>query len=289
MTLDPMGLAAGDPNMYGLEGNNPVNFVDPSGLDPSSGDTISIEGLLAYYHRTSIFGDSNVVLGKVSTVGGVTYVSQFGITVPYSRIQHLDWDIVDDREALKEWFKNNYENPKFPQANIPEPISPIDAGIQSVTDSTESISKGLAVAALEIVSEFDSDFKQEAEQLSKEAYEQGEFGQTEDAPDWIKYGTRGSAVVASVAVAAAIGLDLTNPGTESLDYPKPPGWNENWEWGPGSGESEAGWRWWDPDGGEWRWHEVDRWHPEGHWDFNPWDNWNSRWQNVPVPPAPQVP
>lgn len=33
ISLDPKGFAAGDPNLYRAEGNNPVNEVDPSGLE----------------------------------------------------------------------------------------------------------------------------------------------------------------------------------------------------------------------------------------------------------------
>jgi RHS repeat-associated protein len=36
----------------------------------------------------------------------------------------------------------------------------------------------------------------------------------------------------------------------------------------------------DPEGGEWYWHPADKWHPESHWDYNPWNNWNSPWQRV---------
>jgi hypothetical protein len=38
--------------------------------------------------------------------------------------------------------------------------------------------------------------------------------------------------------------------------------------------------WWDPKGGEWRWHEVDRSHPAAHWDHNPWITWNSEWTHI---------
>ncbi len=67
---------------------------------------------------------------------------------------------------------------------------------------------------------------------------------------------------------------------DSASYPKPPGHNSNWAWEAASGEAEAGWRWFDPKGGEWRWHGPDKWHPAGHWDHNPWTGWNSPWQNV---------
>lgn len=72
--------------------------------------------------------------------------------------------------------------------------------------------------------------------------------------------------------------------------PKPPGWNPTWEWRYPATKGEP--RWFDPRGGEWRWHAPDKWHPNGHWDYNPWDSWNSPWQNVPpgvVPPAIPAP
>lgn len=62
---------------------------------------------------------------------------------------------------------------------------------------------------------------------------------------------------------------------------RPPGWNKNWEWRPGSRKA-SGKRWWDDKGGEWRWHGPDKYHPDGHWDYNPWKSWNSPWQNVPA-------
>lgn len=62
---------------------------------------------------------------------------------------------------------------------------------------------------------------------------------------------------------------------------KPPGWNNNWDWRyPEANKPHAKPRWFDPNGGEWRWHAPDKWHPEGHWDYNPWDAWNSGWQNI---------
>jgi RHS repeat-associated protein len=62
--------------------------------------------------------------------------------------------------------------------------------------------------------------------------------------------------------------------------PKPPGWTPEWQWRyPESGRPVDP-RWFDPKGGEWRWHIPDKWHQRGHWDYNPWEQWNSPWQNV---------
>jgi hypothetical protein len=65
-----------------------------------------------------------------------------------------------------------------------------------------------------------------------------------------------------------------------VNYPSPPGFDANWTWEPPSGERDLPWRWWDPYGGEWHWHRPDQWHPEGHWDYNPWSHAFDSWLNV---------
>ena len=88
----------------------------------------------------------------------------------------------------------------------------------------------------------------------------------------------GGVVVTGGAVAGGYYWSQQPPA----GYPKPPGWNDQWRWEPPSGDCPGQWRWWDTVGGEWRWHAPDKWHPKGHWDYNPWDQWNSPWQNIPV-------
>jgi hypothetical protein len=48
---------------------------------------------------------------------------------------------------------------------------------------------------------------------------------------------------------------------------------------------------WDELGGEWRYHYEDTFHND-HWDYNPWSNFNSSWQRVPInglPPLKPIP
>ncbi len=95
-----------------------------------------------------------------------------------------------------------------------------------------------------------------------------------------------AALVAPEAVAAlerALSLtpkELPPPGT------KPPVANpEQCKVGPstrGDGSST-----WDPNGGEWRYAPEDPWH-NPHWDYNPWENWNTPWQNTPIDGLPPV-
>ena len=73
---------------------------------------------------------------------------------------------------------------------------------------------------------------------------------------------------------------VTNGGGDNGEEPTPPGFDpETWTQMPGTQE-RAGSHWWDPNMGEWRWHPPDQWHETGHWDYNPWTEWNSPWQNV---------
>jgi hypothetical protein len=61
--------------------------------------------------------------------------------------------------------------------------------------------------------------------------------------------------------------------------PKPPGFDpETWQWMGASRLSSPGKHWYDPSGGEWRYHPADKWH-DPHWDYNPWTQWNSPWQH----------
>jgi RHS repeat-associated protein len=67
--------------------------------------------------------------------------------------------------------------------------------------------------------------------------------------------------------------------------PKPPGWKPDWEKGISSRSNgpkgkPGGESWWPPEGGEWHFHDTDPWHPDAHWDYNPWDSYVSPWQNI---------
>ena len=68
-----------------------------------------------------------------------------------------------------------------------------------------------------------------------------------------------------------------SPGEGS---PRPPGWDDEWTWEPPTGDAPGKWRWFDRDGGEWRWHPQDQHHPNPHWDYNRWTEWNSQWENL---------
>jgi hypothetical protein len=74
--------------------------------------------------------------------------------------------------------------------------------------------------------------------------------------------------------------DLTDPST----WPRPP----REELGPyregdpsrqrprARGEKSL----YDREGGEWRPHKPDKYHPQGHWDYKPPSPWNAPWENV---------
>ena len=87
------------------------------------------------------------------------------------------------------------------------------------------------------------------------------------------------------ALITGLADELADVGVgTSLRPPLPPGWDPSWEWRYPEGSSTSSPRWFDPEGGEWRWHPPDKWHPDGHWDYNPWTEWNSPWRNIPSKP-----
>jgi RHS repeat-associated protein len=60
----------------------------------------------------------------------------------------------------------------------------------------------------------------------------------------------------------------------------PPGYDpETWTEGPASRPSDPGKNFYDPEGGEWRWHAPDKYHPEGHWDYKSPGN-STPWENI---------
>jgi RHS repeat-associated protein len=86
-------------------------------------------------------------------------------------------------------------------------------------------------------------------------------------------------------------LDIFKLPKPPIGQPKPPGWTPDWEWRCSEARPDAGPRWFDPQGGEWRWGEDQRHVP--HWDYNPWDSWNSPWKNLDLdgnelPPGQQL-
>jgi RHS repeat-associated protein len=97
-------------------------------------------------------------------------------------------------------------------------------------------------------------------------------------------GARGVGVAVSRAVAAKVEATAAEKALASLpksarNSEKPPGFNpETWQWREGS-RANVPRSWWDPQGGEWRFHPADKYH-DPHWDYNPWRQWNNPWQRV---------
>ena len=65
--------------------------------------------------------------------------------------------------------------------------------------------------------------------------------------------------------------------------PTPPGYDpDTWSIGPPSKKGNPYESYYDPEGGEWRWHPPDAYH-NGHWDYKPDEPWNAPWQRIPGP------
>jgi hypothetical protein len=68
---------------------------------------------------------------------------------------------------------------------------------------------------------------------------------------------------------------LSAPEMQELTHVPPEFDPETWGYREAARPSVLENHFWDPEGGEWGWHE-DQWR-EGHWDYNSWDQWNSDW------------
>jgi RHS repeat-associated protein len=107
---DPLGLGAGDPNVYPMEGNNPTNEVDPLGLWPVGHHYLPVSVLTdpEISRRISVAA-RNLALGTFTgpttpAHGGGTYG---GITHPqYSReVRRLLLEYMDRIGATSSPFK----------------------------------------------------------------------------------------------------------------------------------------------------------------------------------------
>jgi len=79
MQKDPIGFAGGDTSLYRYVGNDPVNFVDPSGNIPvpliSGGIGAVFGGIAGGFVAAANGGDTNAILSGI----GVGAVTGFGI------------------------------------------------------------------------------------------------------------------------------------------------------------------------------------------------------------------
>lgn len=101
-------------------------------------------------------------------------------------------------------------------------------------------------------------------------------------------------------------LTVGQPKSPSLDKAEEFDWSkvdrskpETWPEPPFSGERKIGEpsrqkpkergekSWYDEEGGEWRPHTPDKYHPEGHWDYKP-PGENSPWQNIFIKNLPEI-
>jgi len=108
-----------------------------------------------------------------------------------------------------------------------------------------------------------------------------------DPSQWLQPVSDSVTVALTVTGVVGLGRAVVGCGLRMLasravlqaPKPLPPGWTEDWVQMFGT---RGGKNWFDPAGGEWRFHPIDKWHPDPHWDYNPWTQWNSPWQKVPL-------
>ena len=85
-------------------------------------------------------------------------------------------------------------------------------------------------------------------------------------------------------IAIALGIDAVY-GIVTMDReppgPAPPGWTPDWQTREAEGTSmkyPEQKSYMDPEGGEWK-YDPGSANKSPHWDYNPWTDWNSPWEN----------
>ena len=95
-------------------------------------------------------------------------------------------------------------------------------------------------------------------------------------------GTRGNIGATALTLGGGLAGGAADGAADAgaSEAAKPPGFDpDTWTQMPGT-RVGTGLHWWDPDGGEWGWQDADQYHAAGHWNYNPWTQWNSPWQNI---------
>ncbi|GIW83750.1 MAG: hypothetical protein KatS3mg106_263 [Gemmataceae bacterium] len=114
-SLDPLSYAAGDVNLYRSHGNDPINSLDPSGLDE-----IVIEGNSVYFERryyvTLWKNGGTYWIGTLIEHEGVRYVQHGQYWVPLDEVEEAiertftvayGGERREDPNKITEWFRKN--------------------------------------------------------------------------------------------------------------------------------------------------------------------------------------
>ncbi len=246
---DPLSGSISDPqslNRYAYARNNPLKFVDPSGAFSFLGLLQDIGG--------AISSGAGAAWGGISSFGGSVWggISSFGGSV-WGGVTDLFGptpvsNFYDCQDCLITVDVNGNGNP-------PPPPPPPDVPLEN-------------------------DFLHNNPGCPTCGSTWGNYGQVADAGFWVEF-TLASAAAAPLLPTAGEDLVLLDisPNVWQDPFLAPPGWSGE------VGQEMPGYRgnenFFD-ERGEWHFHEPDAWHPDTHWDFKSWDNFN-------VPNTQQIP
>ncbi len=285
MSEDPIGFASGDTNLYRYVGNGPVNGVDRNGLETGCREAIEGTWTMRQLRKGAAEVKSNP-WNAINPLSTGNFLHLTAVAAIGSQLELTPTAVSSSFDEARRKFAEKSQND--PRALVRGAAT---AGyyMSYAGEFSSHFGNDLAIGGMAAPAAMSGPARQvlslpgvqpglvwgsraavaghTVSNLSHGRFEAGDFaalGALSMVPSRTKRGGSGL------------------PGQwDSASYPKPPNWASNWQWGPPTGEAKAGWRWFDPQGGEWRWHAPDKWHANGHWDYNPWNTWNSVWQNVP--------
>ncbi|MDZ7615443.1 MAG: RHS repeat-associated core domain-containing protein, partial [Patescibacteria group bacterium] len=295
---DPLGFAAGDANLYRYCGGSPTGSVDPSGLlsDGNHHSGGSYEGVW-YSHRDAALRESSWNLFNPMSPGFLPSYMAAGVWHAFSSAPAAITETCTDartrsakRYAAAEdtLLNRSLYGMEWGSYYAGEAIAHAGIGLGEV-GMAGFAAAGVAPAGTAAVGSLPgwavTCVNLGGKGLAYTGLAAGTYTQSREIVLDLSEGNLPQP--RNLANLAWLGYGWSEMLPRSAaqgSTPKPPGWNENWEY-RGASNKGTGKNWWDESGGEWHYHKggSDPWHADSHWDYDPWVDYNNTGGTIRIP------